>query len=275
MDNWDLTLICAMQELFWHNYFYAILYLLSLLSLVLFWKRMERGRRFYLLFSVICLVLFIYNPLFVNLIEKYLLHGDRVIVRLFLVLPVLFTEAYVFASLVSWVNKKSRILSVALSVAIVSVLLFFGVAPWQRAEKGWGSDMYLLSENVYKIPQEHLDICDAILSDMDGDRTLLSMYEMHGINDYGGTLNYSIRMYTSRIQLNELVSLESYMALSSEEREEYWDNYIATIQTYGTDSTSLYFLFPIGDERAADLISYGCSELPVDSSNYQVLIYTP
>ena len=63
--------------------------------------------------------------------------------------------------------------------------------------------------------------------------------------------------------------------MTTEERTDYWDQYMNDVQNKGTDSSSFYFIFPIGDERAADLILYGCSELPVDSSNYQVLVYTP
>ncbi len=271
----DLTMIQKINELFWHSPFYVVLYLASLVSLVLFWKTMKRGRRFFLVYSILCLVLFIYNPISVNLIEKYLLNNERVAVRLFLLLPMVFTEAYVFANLVMASFKKSKALASALTVLFVFLLFGFGITPWQRAEKGWGVDMYLPSENLYKIPQEHLNIADAILEDMDGDRAILSLYEFHEKNDIGGTLNFSIRMYTSRIQLNTVLDAGTYNAMTTEEKTDYWDQYMYEIQNKGTDSSSFYFIFPIGDNRATDLILYGCSELPVDSSNYQVLVYTP
>ena len=275
MNVWDLTKVRIIHELFWHEPFYVILYAVCLISLIVFWKQMKKGRRFFLLFSVICLVLFIYNPVFVNLSEKYLLRGNNVVVRVFLLLPVFFTECYVFAMITSLAHKKNRILSVALTVAITSLLLFFGVTPWNREKVGFGMSMYLWSENLYKIPQEHIDICDSILSDMDGDRAILSMYEMHGFNDIGGTLNYSIRMYTSRIQLNPVMDYGSYSLLSSEDKVLYWDDYIAELQSYEADNTTLYFLFPKEDERVEDLLAYGCYDLNVDSPNYQVLAYTP
>lgn len=276
MDIWDSTMINAIHDLFWHHPFYVELYAVCLLSLALFWKQMKRGRRFFLLYSVICLIVFIYNPVFINLLSKYLLHGDRVLVRVFQLLPLLLTEAYVFTSVASAALKKSRILSVAITVAIASLLLYFGVTPWQRVEKGgWWADMYFWAENPYKIPQEHLNICDAILADMDGNRAVLSMYEMHGINDTGGTLNYSIRMYTSKIQLDEFIDIDTYSAMTLEDRTTYLNTYIAAVQAYETNNTSIYFLFPKEDIRATDLLEYGCTELVVDSENYQVLEYAP
>lgn len=274
MNVWDLTNIITMQQMFWHIRFYAELYLICLFSLVLFWKKMQRGRRFFLQFSIICMVLFVYNPVFVNLTEKYLLRGDAVIVRLFLLLPVLFVEAYVFSVLISNALEKSKVLAVSLTVAIVSLLLFFGITPWQRQENGWETNMYLLAENPYKIPQEHLDICNVILDDMDGERAILSMYEIRGINDIGGTLNYSIRMYTSRLQLDEVIDLESYLSLSDDEKMEYWYYHISYLENCDTDNSSIYFIFPKDDERITDLLSYGCYEIPVDSDNYQVLAYS-
>ncbi len=274
MDVCDLTLIKTIHDLFWQDPFYVELYAVCLLSLVLFWKKMTKGRKFFLLYSVFCLVLFIYNPVFVYLVDKYLLHIDRVTARIFQLLPLLFTEAYVFASLVMTTAKRSKILSVGLTAAITALLLLFGITPWNRERLGFGVGMYLPAENLYKIPQEHIDICDEILEDMDGKRAVLAMYEMHGINDLGGTLNYSIRMYTSRIQLDEVLDIVSYTALSDEDRIIYWDKYITTIQGYETDNSNIYFLFPLEDERAYDLLEYGCYELPVESENYQVLVYS-
>ncbi len=271
----NLSILETIQDMFWNGMFYVILYALCMLSLIVFWKTMERGRRFFFLFSVICLVLFIYNPIFVNLCEKYLLRGDQVIVRLFLLLPVFFVESYVFTKIVMVISKRSVILSVVVMIPIVLLLFFLGITPWTREEKGWTSDMYLMAENPYKIPQEHIDITEAILNDMDGDRATLSLYELHWINDIGGTLNFSIRMCTSRIQLSEVMSLDSYKNMSDEDRVEYWDEYMTEIQSNDTDSSSYYFIFPLEDERASDLISYGCEELPIGSSTYQLLVYTP
>lgn len=278
MDNiTDTTLLQTIQYMFWQKPFYVIFYLLCLVSLVLFWKSMERGRRFFLSYSLICLIVFIYNPVFINLCEHYLLRGDRVIVRILLLLPFLFTEAYVLTSIVSTISKKNRILSSILAILVVAMLFLFGNKPWQGAkEAGYTYDtpMILLAENPYKIPQEHIDITETIINDMDGERATLSMYEIHGINDVGGTLNYSIRMYTSRIQLREVMSFDSYSSMTDEEQIQYWDEYISSIQDGSTDSSIYYFLFPIGDERAADLLEYGCEVLPVESTNYCLLTYT-
>ncbi len=275
MDIWDLTMIKTINELFWNDPFYVELYALCLFSLLLFWRQMKSGRRLFLLYSVLCLILFVYNPIFINLAEKYLLHGERVVVRVFQLLPIMIIEAYVFATLTAISYKKSKELAFGVTVAIASLLLLFGVTPWNREKVGYGAGMYFWAENAYKIPQEHIDISQAILDDMDGERAVLAMYEIRWKNDTGGTLNYSIRMYTSRIQLDEVMDLESYAALTDEERVSYWDGYIAKLQGYETDNTTVYFLFPEEDERATDLYEYGCSELPVDSPNYQVLAYTP
>ena len=165
MDVWDLTLIKAINELFWNDPFYVEFYAICLISLVVFWKKMKRGRRFFFLYSVLCLILFVYNPVFVNLAEKYLLHNERVVVRVFQLLPIMITEAYVFATLTATAAKKSKILAVAITIAIASLLLFFGVTPWNREKVGYGAGMYFWAENAYKIPQEHIDISQAILDD--------------------------------------------------------------------------------------------------------------
>lgn len=276
MDIWDWTLIKTINDIFWYHPFYVELYVVCLLSLIVFWKEMKRGRRFFFLYSVICLVFFVYNPVFVNLTEKYFLHGEKVIIRVFQLLPLLLTEAYVLASVTAAAVKKSKILSIALTVALTFLLLFFGVTPWQRMEKGgWWADMYFIAENAYKIPQEHIDICDAIIADMDGNRSVLALYELRGINDTKGTLNYSIRMYTSKIQLDVVMDFETYYSMPSDERTQYWTDYISGLESYDVDNTNIYFIFPQGDERASDLLAYGCRNLPVDSSTYQVLVYTP
>lgn len=274
MDIWGLDKVFTIHEMFWHSWFYVVLYFGCLISLAIFWKQMRRGRRFFLLFSILCLVLFIYNPVFVNLIEHYLLRGDKVIVRLFLLLPVLLTESYVLATLVSSTMSKNKVLSILISLAIVVLLFYFGITPWQREENGWDADMYMLAENPYKIPQEHIDMCNMILDDMDGERATLCMYEIHGINDIGGTLNYSIRMYTSRIQLDSVMDAESYGVLSYEDRSEFWNSYLSEISRNTTDNTRVYFVFPIDDNRIDDLIDFGCTDMGFDSQNYTVLEYT-
>ena len=271
----DLTQLKTIHDLFWHRPAYILIYALCLLSLVIFRKKMERGRRFFLLFSVICLVVFIYNPVFVNLSSAYLLGGSRVLVRLFLLLPLMFTEAYVFASIVITVGDKRKVFSALLTFFIAAVLFYIGITPWQRKEKGWPEDMYLKADNLYKIPQEHIDICEMILNDMDGDRALLSLSRINDINDIGGSLSYSIRMYTSRIQLKSVMEFERYAELSPEDRETYWESYIMSIQDLTPDSSGFYFLFPVGDERCADLIGFGCEDMGFSSGNYVLLKYTP
>lgn len=271
----DVTILQRMHDVFWQKPFYLVLYLLCLVSLILFWKTMERGRRLFVGYSLLCLVVFIYNPVFVNLCEQYLLRGDRVIIRVFLILPLLYTEAYVLANIVSQASKKY--LSIVLTIVISSMLVFFGNTPNHGAKEGnyyYDTPMIISAENVYKIPQEHIDLTEAILNDMDGERSTLSMYEIHGINDVGGTLNFSIRMYTSRIQLDSIMDYEEYSVLSSEDRNTYWDYYIDSIRDNTTNNSSCYFLFPLGDDRINDLIDYGCEYLYVDSSNYCILEYT-
>ena len=150
---------------------------------------MKRGRRLLLLYSVMCLILFVYNPVFVNLAEHYLLHGDRVVVRVFQLLPIMLTEAYVFATITATIAEKSKILALGFTVAIASLLLFFGVTPWNREKVGYGAGMYVLPENAYKIQQEHIDICDAILNDMDGNK--------YGCDElFVDSPNYQILAYT-------------------------------------------------------------------------------
>lgn len=276
-DVFDVTMMEYAQTIFFQKPFYLVLFVCSLISLFVFRKEMERGRRFFLLYSLICLVLFIYNPVFFNLCGKYLLGGVRVRVRLFLLLPVLYTEAYVLACIVISLYQKKRALSCVSTMVIVSLLFIFGNMPYQGAKEGdysYETPMIIMGENLYKIPQEHINITESILNDMDGERTTLSIYEMKGKNDeIGGTLNFSIRMYTSRIQLREVISSELYTSMGDEERSEYWAEYISSLDDGSTDSTSFYFLFPIDDERVADLIAYGCVELSVDSSNYCLLEY--
>jgi hypothetical protein len=184
----------------------------------------------------------------------------------------------VFASIVWRGSNKNKVLSSILSIVLVVLLFVFGNKPWQGASESgsvYDSPMMIAAENIYKIPQEHIDICDAIINDMDGARCILSLYEIHGTNDVGGTLNYSIRMYTSKIQLRCVMSYEDYSLMTSEERDAYWGDYIHMIQDGSTDSSSYYFLFPVGDERIDDLLDYGCVDFSIDSSAYRLLEFTP
>lgn len=276
MDILDLTNLQKIIDSFWHKPIFIVIYVFCLLLLIIFWEQMKSGRRLFLPLSLICLILFIYNPVFVNISSKFFFReNSHVTVRLFLLLPLLFTEAYVFTIFTSCLFKKNKVISFIFTAGIVGLFLVIGVAPWQREAKGWESNMYLLAENPYKIPQEHIEICEAILEDMDGQRAVLAMYEMHGKNDIGGTLNYSIRMYTSRIQLDEVKSADIYDVMPYDDRVAYWNAFIDGMMnnTIDTNSSSCYFLFPIGDERASDLLLCGCEELSVESSNYQLLVY--
>ena len=82
-------------------------------------------------------------------------------------------------------------------------------------------------------------------------------------------------MYTSKIQLDVVMDFETYYSMPSDERTQYWTDYISGLESFDVDNTNIYFIFPQGDERASDLLAYGCRNLPVNSSTYQVLVYTP
>lgn len=121
-----------------------------LFSLVyLFFREKRKPRRILFVYVPVILLVLYFNPLFAKFFSFL---GDEIYFRLCWLLPVVLVLAYtVLSVLQELAGKKKRVFAVAACLLIViSGKLVYSNPLFERAE------------NIYHMPQEVVDICDAI-----------------------------------------------------------------------------------------------------------------
>lgn len=166
-------------RLYWGNSDMWLLYVLSLV-LVVFWKKDNRT----ILVWYAALILFvILNPLF-SLVAGRFIDSSTTYVRVYYLLPVIFTIAYACTEVV-WQQKKER-KKLAVMVVLCLVIAFSGKSYYELGA-------YRSTENIYKIPEEQREIADYILDDLEEGETADTLVVLWDPNWF------YIRQYTGRI----------------------------------------------------------------------------
>ena len=191
------TLISNTELYFAHNYVYLGVFILALLFLV--WKRKEYKAAFGLLglYTILQLVLVIYNPLLLPLCNKIPgFEGDKVFARFWLLVPVWIIIAYVLA--VTIPKIKFKVLKYVAAIAVAALLIYTG-------DSVRSLDMYNDSLCVYKVRPEAVELADEILEITGGEPASLYLfqpeYEVADNFVNGGTIHYGILQYTGNIRV--------------------------------------------------------------------------
>lgn len=162
---------------------YFLLFLVALL-LLFFMKDEKEGRRLFLIPSLLTLLI-IYNPLIAHILMDYIL-GEDVYWRMFWILPMIFTVAFVFSKLVAERKKTWK------------KILVFCVAAGMIISSGkfvYRQEVFVKAENLYKVPDETIEIVDMIRSGgMENPKVAAPIGLSTTIRQYDG----SIRLFYGR-----------------------------------------------------------------------------
>lgn len=179
-----MEIISFLNNQFWGDSGYMILLTLSLIMIL--WNKKNNVRaKTVAIYSVLVLVLIIYNPLAAPIGLHFFSEDSWAYLRIFYLLPLMPLIAYAatdyYADAVDAaesVGKKLKYLAVICMIIVVSGCTF-------------DESLYVRAENPYKIDQQALDISEMILSDSGG-KTRAVMPE-------DDVIVYGIRQYTADI----------------------------------------------------------------------------
>lgn len=124
------------------------LFLMALIYLFLCEKR--QARRILFVYTPIILLLLIFNPLFVWMIERVL--GLETYFRLFWLLPYLLVLSYTAVLIVEQLKGWKAALAGVLAVGLIVV----------SGKPVYSNPLYSRAENIYHVPDCVVEICDAI-----------------------------------------------------------------------------------------------------------------
>lgn len=121
--------------------------------------RLEKNKENKMVFaySACFLPLVILNPLVGYVMEKADVMAYRM-VRIYWILPVVWVIAYGFVLLVDRLGKKKQILGVAVTIGLAMVIIIVGQPLMTK-------DNYRKADNIYKLPNEVIEVVDKINAD--------------------------------------------------------------------------------------------------------------
>lgn len=122
-----------------------------LLALIYLWfTEKDRPRRIMLLYVPLVMLILYFNPLFARLV--YQVVGDEIYYRILWLLPVTVVTAYAAAGVYGRLKGRKRYLFAVFSAVLVVV----------SGSCIYASPHFHRAENLYHMPREVVDICDAI-----------------------------------------------------------------------------------------------------------------
>lgn len=179
------------------NLVYLVVLIAAMVSLAVFKNESDRGYDLFFVYTVLLLVLIIYNPVLRYFFQKIPAAGTPIYARLFVLCPFWLIIAYV-TTVGSLRMKKWRFSNYIVVIAVTIILIYFGSSIT-------GESMMNPPNNVYKINPTAIDIADAVLEETGGDPTSLWIFmpEPESGEKYinGGTIYEGIRQYTGKIHL--------------------------------------------------------------------------
>lgn len=122
-----------------------------LLALIYLWfTEKDRRRRILLLYVPLAVLVLYFNPLFARLV--YGIVGDEIYYRILWLMPVTVVIAYAAVSLYGRLKGRKKYLYAVFAAVLVMV----------SGSCIYASPHFRRAENLYHMPQEVVDICDAI-----------------------------------------------------------------------------------------------------------------
>lgn len=247
-----LEVIRNTHELFWSSTFYLLLYIICMLVLIIWKKQMKSGNAILVGYSLLLIVGVIYNPIFAKLSLKLFFYGTGEYARLFQILPLWYTIAYVLTAVISQMKTKMQYLALIL---VISVLAITGKTVFQQQ---W----YLPADNIYKINQNALEISDIILEDMNGKQSVAMIQGKEDQYIQGGSFFYGIRQYTSDlILIDEFPEADLYNSWDKDEQLEFLNNNRIYLKTQQRSHESQYVIVKDTEPMIQDMQECGYSIL--------------
>lgn len=203
-------MIEEINELFWNNSSYLLIYTLCIVMLLREKNICKKGRKMFLCYSIAVYIFLICNPLFIAIAFKFFFSLKEEYVRMFYILPIQETICYVITILfLSIMKQKKKILGIFILVVIVLI----------SSNTFISQGLYVVPENIYKISKESLEISNIILEDCGGEADAVIRKEENA-ND---SLYWGIRQYTQKIHLkSEIISGDDFDREYYEVFDDYW-----------------------------------------------------
>ncbi len=185
-------------KLFQGNGFFLYLAVLCVIFLIV-WRKSE-WRQFWGFYSLFLLVI-VFNPFLIWRVVNALGLDDEYY-RFVWLIPVTVVVAYVGTLLVEHFQKK--IIKAAALLAVIAVVFLTGSTIFDRD--------FSLFENVYKIPDEVIEICEIIRADCDKDAPCVAAeFDLDVlINQYAPDIDLILN-YRNIAQMRELEALDQYV----------------------------------------------------------------
>lgn len=231
-------------DIFNENSIVFVVFLVALVTIILFFK--DKQAKELLVYPALVVLLVVLNPLVIEIGTKFF--AITRVVRLYWLFPITVVLAYVCVRLVEHYGKKCV-------EYIVVMILLLGVIVG-TGKYMFSHDNFLRAENIYKLPDETIAICEAIEQDgyngilvpsielvdtirqydaqinMAYGRNSRGIYtgigevlnqptiEVELINEYFATEEYGYLLINKNKELNEALLDQSFCLLL--ETEEHW-----------------------------------------------------
>lgn len=246
--------IRILHETFWGTSIYWIIYLVCLVLLFGFRKKMKRGYQILGWYSIMVCCGIIYNPIFMKVAYKLFFRGIAEYIRIFMILPVWIVIAYVMTECIQYSKKK--LVRFASLIVCILVLILSGV-PFSK------TGMYVEAENPYKIDQEALEIANILLEDSGGEARILIQTTADSYRDRA-TWYHGMRQYSSDIIfVGRFLTDEEYAASDMQSMRDY-------INELKKDYEFQYVICENGTLGLDGLLEYG-GEILVEIEGHVVL----
>ncbi len=258
----SFEMLKEIHGIFWNNKIpIIVICLISTISIIVFRKYFEKGFWIFGIYSVVCLLLYACNPIFINLASAYYLGEKQTTVRVFLVIPIILTEAYFLAQLATRFKKLWRFIPI---FAMMVVVYLYGVSADER-------HFFLKAENKYKVHNESIEIADMINEDQDGKRACVYIQDCQDFYYPTGSINYGMRHYTSRVLfVIDGKSNEYILTLPYDDRVKYIDTIRQITVSDEVDSSRRYAVLINNEEVVKAFIQEGFTPIG-ESGKYIVL----
>lgn len=220
--SYEWNLIRQLHPFYWKNNLYFGIYLACLLILFLLRKRegWKRGYRAVFWYSIVAMIAVCYNPVFTRLTFKRLFWYDMsTYVRVYLILPVFFTVAYVVTGLLT---RLPRVAGDLVFCALTVLIIASGETPAKH-------EMYRAAENPFKINTEAVVLSNLIDGELlEGERCYASIPAQYDETYGTGLVWQGIRQYDSNI----IIDTNFPIMVTEEEiaSGEFEENVVAVVQ---------------------------------------------
>ena len=256
--NYYSIIVDIVNIFFSKNMVYLALYIFAVIT-TLFCKRNDlRGKQMIVIYTIITMVLVVFNPFLFDLSLNYSVLGYEVFARIWLMCPMWIAISNCLSKTVSYVSSRKKHLKSVITFAFAGIIIAFGSSI---------NSLHMMNDVncKYKIKLESVEIADKILDYSNGEPTVLFIYVPKTQDDAnyinGGTIYEGIRQYTG------VISTYRY-----EYTEEIWNNYyLSEIIPVGNITSDAYvceFLDIAQKENGFEFIAFPDDPRILDRMDY-------